>query len=239
MKPQIFLTPGPSDLILVRILGLMRSGTTIVASLFNSIEDALVVSEPHLALFNGESPLPFPCETRYGIIELRQDVSIVQTIVDFAEGAGLRLAGYKEVVSPLWADDVLAIDGAGREWATIVVLRHPDVAYESAQAMGWTYISIREWADTYLRLCDMVESGDARAIIYEDFLKDPLQEASSALGHPITGSPKLIPDMVGIGDEKAKGSYVVNPVPHRKRVKLHSGLRAARDVYQSIREEKR
>jgi hypothetical protein len=200
------------------ILGLPRSGTTIVASFFNSLEDGLCLCEPHWYYANqGCTPKeivencvsPHKDYLTYNNNNMHDGFSIMSDLI-LRNRELYNLVGYKET----WKGDTF-----GRVLLTvhlleadffIIVLRDPIECYQSQLRLNWP---ISEWtleraiADTeFLR--GLAYHPKARLIMFEAFREMPLEVVNREMNgfFQVEGPVDLQPTGWVYGDPKANQS---------------------------------
>jgi len=177
------------------ILGLPNNGTTIVASLFNSLDDGFCVCEPHWYVERGHAleDVGAGCCGKVAHLWDQADVREVREIypgfiLPAVVIGGYHLGGYKET----WRNDALGNrllrDHVGRVDFFVVVHRHDS---------------------DFLR--DLGSHTKAVNVEYEEFRLDPLGHVNEALGgrFEIEGPVVLQPTGWQFGDPRANRSTEV------------------------------
>jgi hypothetical protein len=202
------------------ILGQPRSGTTIIASLFNSLQDAFVLGEPHWYVEAGH-PLADVGRDCCGKVEeawYADDVSDVKRILpDFIKPmvacTDYHLGGYKET----WRGDNLG------NWLLenhlfpvdffVIVMRHPIDCHESQMRVNWPADewTIRRAVDAHYKMLELARYEKSIIIDYESFRADPIGHVNDALDYKfqIEGPLELQPTGWVFGDPKANKSREV------------------------------
>jgi len=199
------------------ILGLPRSGTTIVASLFNSLQDGFCLGEPHWYVKAGHriEDVGPDCCGKVGYLWVRAGVSEVMSIYPcFIRPAvcigGYHLGGYKET----WRGDILGRLLVKRHLPKVdffvLVHRDPLDVWHSQLGCNWP---TDEWTQARAvkgarLLCKLGASPKAVNVWYEDFRADPLGHLNAALAgrFEIQGPVSLQPTGWVFGDPRANKS---------------------------------
>lgn len=202
------------------ILGLPRSGTTIVASLFNSLDDGFCLGEPHWYVEAGHelAAVGKGCCGKVGHLwdqaAVEEPKSIYsQFIAPAVVIGGYNLGGYKET----WRGDELGYwlleEHLSRVDFFVLVFRDPIECYDSQMGVGWP---ADEWTparaqmgDSYLRW--LSDHGRAVVVEYDLFRRDPLGHLNAALAgrFEIQGPVELQPTGWSFGDPRANRSRVI------------------------------
>lgn len=172
------------DLQRVLVIGLPRSGTSIVASYLNSQPNALVVGEPSWPMLAGKDQIVY---SRYGDIHLSHKMDIFEQLKNLSDQIGLQLIGMKEA----WVPAVNAISIAQAYYdildGIIITLREPRRNYLSMyyQFASIGPVAIAMFERHYKMLHQYGKNNDkVRFVILEQFKKDPfnvLQKAVPAI----------------------------------------------------------
>lgn len=202
------------------ILGLPRSGTTIVASLFNSLEDGFCLGEPHWYVEAGHDieRVGPDCCGKVAPLWDRAKVSEVDAILPcFIRPAVVigdyKLGGYKET----WRDDPLGRRLLERHIPKvdffILVHRNGVEAWRSQIRLGWPE---EEWTLNRAivgtcMLYDLKENPKAVYVEIDQFRADPLACLNKALAgrFEIEGPVTLQPTGWVFGDPRANHSTEV------------------------------
>jgi len=199
------------------IIGPPRSGTTIVASVFNSLGDGFCLGEPH---WLHEAEKGEADAQAYGkVAHLRphpwsvSDYMLIMqvNVIPILNRGPFHVGGYKETwqyfrhtCEPLLAAHVPLVD------FFVVVLRDPRLALASQRALGWQHLRPRDTNKDYLRLGELAQNPKAVPVILEDFVVDPLGYLNARLPFQIEGPLELQPTGHRFGDTVANESETVN-----------------------------
>jgi hypothetical protein len=204
------------------VVGPPRSGTTIVASLFNSLEDGFCLGEPH---WLHEAEGPDAVEEACGkMAEHWRPVGEYKLIVHanvlpMLALPGYRVGGYKETYQglrhtcePLLAAHLPLVD------FFVVVLRDPRLVLSSLRALGWDNVRVRDVNQDYERMGELARKRDAVVVVLEDFVLDPLGYLNARLPFRIEGPLELKPTGHRFGDPAANEATAVDPEAPGRRV---------------------
>lgn len=201
------------------ITGLPRSGTTIVASLLNSLDDGFCFGEPHWYL---DTRRVICDEIRHftGKVNNLVDCNLVKDKMDvlpklitplLIRSNTYKLGGYKETYKGTPLDRLLFRAHIPQVDFFIVVLRDPIEVHKSQRRVGWP---VKEWGldkaltdhDTMVDMA--IHNNKAVSVWYDDFCKDPIGTMNRVLGglFVITGEPVLTPTGWIYGDPRANNS---------------------------------
>lgn len=170
------------------ILGPPRGGTTILCNLLNALEDGFCLGEPHWCA-------------------MAQNMSIPPDILS-ANYESHTLYGYKETYRLRHAlcEDLLSLHLHKVDFF-LIVLRDPVLVHSSQRALGWTEWDLPEDHNKiYRRLDKLAQHKKAIVIVYEDFVKDPLEYLNERLPFQIKGPLVLEPTGHAFGDPFANRS---------------------------------
>jgi len=228
------------------VIGPPRSGTTIVASVFNSLTDGFCLGEPHWLheSLEGEDD-----GAAYGkVAHLRRPVSdyrlIMQVnIIPILNRGPFKVGGYKSTYQwfrhtcePLLAAHIPLVD------FFVVVLRDPVKVLSSQRALGWQHLRPRDTNKEYRRMGDLARDPKAVVVVLEDFVGDPLGYLNARLPFRIEGPLALEPTGHRYGDPKANEALAVDPeIPGRRVSELNEkwvrALAPAIGVWEKWREQ--
>jgi hypothetical protein len=217
----------------IALIGMPRSGSTIMSSIFNSVDGGFVVGEPHAMVRvqrpPGMSHIPTIMDTRYGTFQIRPGNDVLSQLVAIAEHVELKsdirmlCVGFKECWVPV-VEPIQLVKNylhAGRLSHIIICVRDPRKNYASivARQFGVKGMSPEEFTDKYVKLIDYGMTGHSmvKMMIFERFIQDPLGEAMRATGFDISGEPEL-KMYAGGGDEAARVAKEVRNYDHREPV---------------------
>lgn len=165
---------SPPSKMSVFVYGMPRSGTTIIASLLNSIEGATVWGEPH------RSSHMIYMGTRYGNVLMDPGHNILDQIESFATHNELWLYGFKEVFDP--ALGIFLHDLVGRYFEKldkiIICIRDPRKVWASMAGIGHATelgLRISDFSEAYLRHIDFAfEHPKASGAVLDLILANPI-----------------------------------------------------------------
>jgi hypothetical protein len=207
-----------------------RSGSTIIASFFNSLEGGFIVGEPHSAIFS-ERPFghdwPIHFTNRHGDFILRQPddtgVDILQQIQDYAADNGADIYGFKDVwtqnTNPL---EIVSSYGERLDYAFLII-REPRAIYQSTLdkyrpgQIAPSPITFYTMYRNTLELCSSEQKSNIIPISYELFVKNPIGHVSDITGWEIEGEVELV-QFPGVGDVKGRTSKSIDSEYKRKKV---------------------
>ncbi len=227
------------------IIGPPRSGTTIVASVFNSLTDGFCLGEPHwLHEAVGPDAVVEACGKMAEHWRLVADYKLIMSanVMPMLAREGFRVGGYKETYQhfrhtcePLLAAHVPLVD------FFVVVLRDPRLVLSSLRAHGWDNMRVRDVNGDYGRMDELASDPNAVVVVLEDFVVDPLGYLNGRLPFRIEGPLELVPTGHRFGDPAANRSDVVDPdAPARRVMDLNEkwvrGLAPAMGVWEKWRE---
>lgn len=200
------------------LIGIPRSGTSIIARTLHSIENGFCISEPlhrtgFEAIKRGE-PLD-----KIGPCKVRQYNEVVNALYEkwLDPFSAWQIGGLKEV-------DVINSNGTFTRWdellsnkslfMPIFIDRPPEMIYDAWKRSEFKTRGIEAFCKTYRYLQQIRPTMDHRVIDYTAFCADPTKELSRAFSpgqfsgevslNPITGE-------MGPMDIKAKGSAEILP----------------------------
>jgi len=173
------------------ILGCARSGTTIVANLFNGLEDGFCLGEPHW-MFEMEGGIG----DAYGKLEdqcppINALEDIMPSILQGLKNGPYHTGGYKETIHPKNLEFFQELVAAHLPLVEffVIVLRSPAMLLESAQAFG-EFIYLRPWHinEIYEWLDELANSSPRSVVvILEDYVRQPLDYLNLRLPFKIKG----------------------------------------------------
>jgi len=206
----------------IAIIGMPRSGSTIVASYINSITGAMIIGEPFL---QAKRPRPegkeWPTivDTRYGTLKIPYGDSVVGCIDEFAENKLVQISGFKECMTA--AVDVVDLveELLPRLDLVLVVLREPRKNFMSMRQLtpeGHIPLSVEEFNQWYIKLVDFayLRTSKIQPINLDFFRIDPALELSDATGWDLKGN-HVFKSYSGGGDTNARVAQAVSPVDQR------------------------
>jgi len=211
-----------SDKRLFFVIGPPRSGTTIVARVFNSLEDGFCLGEPH---WIHEAEGGKADGQAYGKVERWHkpvdDYRLIMqaNVIPILERGPFKVGGYKETYQhfrhtcePLLEAHMPLVD------FFIVVLRDPRLVLSSLRALGWDNVRVRDINQDYERMSELAQDERAVVVVLEDFVKDPLGYLNAWLPFQIEGPLELKPTGHRYGDTVANKGDTVDPEAPGRRV---------------------
>jgi hypothetical protein len=224
----------------VGIIGMPRSGSTIISSLVNSLPGSFIVGEPHAM---ARAPRPKGMETkvtfvdtRYGLFHLKPGEDVLAQIEGFASSNSLTMYGFKECWVPYVEIPRLIQNYRDRLDITLVTVRQPRLNYGSLEQLSNPNVkpmSAGFFSDQYTELIGMaLKPNNVHAIILDWFRVDPIAELRRATGW------RDIPDTVplqmyaGGGDVKARVAKKILPVD--RRAPYQGWMEPAEDAYHEL-----
>lgn len=192
------------------VLGIPRSGTTIVGMFFNSLTDGFCLGEPHWYLHSGHTD-----DGAYGKVkeyyrEVTDPKLIMQTnIIPILQKGPFCVGGYKatwhrgnrEEMTEIIESHLSLVD------FFIVVFRNPVLTLSSLRATdGWEYREPGPINKDYDYLDKLAQHPKGNAVVFEDFCNQPLAYMKSRIPFEVQGSFNLSPTGHAFGDERANRS---------------------------------
>lgn len=204
------------------IVGSPRSGTTIVASVFNSLEDGFCLGEPHwLHEAVGPDAVVEACGKMADLWRPVGDYMLIMhaNVLPMLARRGFCVGGYKETYQhfrhtcePLLEAHLPLVD------FFVVVLRDPRLTLASQRAHGWDNMRVRDMNRDYERMDELAQDPNAVVVVLEDFVKDPLDYLNKRLPFRIGGPLELQPTGHRFGDPAANAADAVDPDAPARRV---------------------
>jgi hypothetical protein len=212
----------------IAMIGMPRSGSTIMSSLINSVDGSFVVGEPH-AMARAQRPpgmshIPNILDTRYGAFRLETGTDVLGQLEAFGESAGARIIGFKECWVPV-VEPLRLIKHYGDNLSHVLIaIREPRTNYMSiVEREHLGKMSPEEFTEKYVKLIEYVLLNNsvtynkkAQPIVYELFIENPFEEVRRATGWIIEGDLEL-KMYAGGGDEKARTSTIVKDYNWREK----------------------
>jgi hypothetical protein len=207
----------------IAIVGMPRSGTTVVSAYLNSQPGALVIGEPHSIEKKApsrEMSIPYHvAETQYGILAFYKGMPIMDQIKAFAQKNDVSVLGFKEAWIP--RVDPIQIIESYCDWLDriIVVLREPRRTYNSisqrfTQRQALEPVTFEEhWKALYRY---GATSDRARFVILDQFRQDPAGSLRRASGLDIQEIDNML-HFPGDGDPPARAGGKVKPVDRQEK----------------------
>ena len=200
------------------IIGLPRSGTTLLCNLFNSMSNCVCLSEPLWEFILKKTNRGVGSIDSLGKLGDYPQISgydeVLPTIKKLFSESNLELLGIKETFrswEPQCVHTVLTNFGSD---INIFILRNPLANFSGWKKSNWgnQYSDIRYFAESYMKLLDLVTVSSQRTptlvIKYEKLTEngvDYLREKCKNL-LDVPKNLNLIKNQPGLGDEKAKES---------------------------------
>ncbi len=208
----------------IAVIGMPRSGTTIVSAYLNSQLGALVVGEPHGIEKTAQhrsrlTTLPYRLSlTQYGELALYYFKPVLDQIEEFAEIEGVSILGFKEA----WTPDINPIkiieENADRIDRTIITLREPRRNYSSilkhySLVSGISAATFENhWKALYRY---GVTNDKARFVILDQFRASPASSLQRASGLDIREEDLL--SLPGNGDAVARASTEIRKIDRQEK----------------------
>lgn len=230
------------DPIRIGMIGMPRSGSTIMSSLVNSLDGALVVGEPHAMVRAqrppGMSSVPTIIDTRYGTFRMFPGLDVLsqlETIATVASTSGngydIQIVGFKECWVPTVEPIQLLEHYDNRLTHRVVMLRDPEKNYASMMAYQYTIKGVTpiQFTEQYCELAEYALKPGIGIMSYELFRSAPLKALNIATGLEVAGALEL-KQYAGGGDPLARGSKEIRSWDHREPTK-HDDLSPAIAAY--------
>jgi hypothetical protein len=178
------------------ILGVPRTGTTIIASVFNSLDDGFCLMEPHW----------------YQRATHNREIDIMETWGRWPYNS-TRLIGYKETyrLGHAMCEELIDRHTPLVDFF-VVVFRNPVKVLSSQHALGWTEWDHPRFVNAaYRRLEELIQEWPDAAIpvVYEDFVPNPLDYLNDKLPFQIEGELRIRPSRAEFGDPFANRSTTI------------------------------
>ena len=191
------------------ILGVPRSGTTIVASLFNSLEDGFCLGEPHWYLQTGHEDAGAYGKVGEHHRPVTDPMLIMNTnIIPILESTDYKLAGYKETwhrhhreqLRRLVKQHIPLVD------FFIIVFRDPVVTLSSLRTHAWGDLKPHHIVKDYVELDRLARHPKGVGLAFEGFCDGLLGYLNKRLPFDIEGRLVLDPTGHKYGDQRANRS---------------------------------
>ena len=175
------------------VIGMPRGGTTIVARIFNSLENGFCLGEPHWFMQARDANPEVVSRQCFGKVattlpETFTEWDVLPWIESRLDGH-YQLGGYKETW--YWNNGLVrGMTEAHKDRVEffIVVFRDPVMVHSSQVALGWQDgRSPEEYLSDYRELDALARHEKAVAVVYEDFALDPLGYLNARLPFQIDG----------------------------------------------------
>jgi hypothetical protein len=200
----------------IGVIGMPRSGTTIVTSFINSLDRATMWGEAHRVV---SKTFPRIMATRHGTGILMPDMNVLSQVETFADKHNLLIYGTKDVYDSIVTDPVATYRSYGERYDHVfVTFRDPRKTWASMKAIGHAReLGMTEkefiWKhNSFVNYC--VRFRNATPIILERFRKDPIGYMSIQMGIEISG-PLIFQQYTGGGDVHAMYDKSVRSVSSR------------------------
>ena len=184
----------------IGVIGMPRSGTTIVTSFINSLDRATMWGEAHKIWGGNDRTL----STRYGDGRLKNGPDVLGQVEAFAIKHDLLIYGTKDVVDAIVTDPIATYRSYGTRYDHVfVTFRNPRKMWTSikelghADGLGMTENDFIWKHNAFVNYC--IRFKNATPIILERFRKDPIGYMSTQMGFEITG-PVVLEKYTGGGD---------------------------------------
>jgi len=200
------------------ILGIPRSGTTIVANLFNSIEDGFCLGEPHwLCEREGPAAVARGCgkvapEWKQWTDETWESQYIFKAFIEVVLSGKFtpyKLGGYKETYRPYTPLSEELIEHRHAVDFFIIVLRDPIMVMSSMKAVGDDIWTVKMLNQAYQRMDELGQDEKAIVVVYENFCQWPMAYLNARLPFTINGLLELYATGHAYGDPKANRSLTI------------------------------
>ena len=159
---------------IICVLGIPHAGTTIVCNIFNSMENAFCLSEPHWTLLSNPNKLRF--DKARGLRFKTPDQVLPKITAKLAADASLQFAGVKETYRPKeprmkkFFAQMLASD------IVVIVFREPKAHYNSLKLMSKRHnrnpmplqYMINSFNSIYDAAIEAYKSGNGVLVLLED-----------------------------------------------------------------------
>jgi hypothetical protein len=208
----------------IAVIGMPRSGSTIISSLFNSLDGAFVVGEPH-SMVNAPRPFghdwPAIITTAHGTFNLYPRGDVLEQIQTYGKKYGADIFGFKEVYT-INSDPLEIIKHYGsRIDVTFVIFREPRKNYASILAnkpdlslpmSPLTYISQFK---SLVDICNPTLNTKIFPISYELLTRNWVRHMYDAIGWSLAGKMEL-EKYPGTGDAEGRASKKIRTEIYRK-----------------------
>jgi hypothetical protein len=204
-----------------------RSGSTIVASFFNSLDGAFIVGEPH-SMVAAKRPFghdwPAMIVTEDGIFKLFPKNDVLEQIRQYGKVSGASIYGFKEVYT-INSDPIEIIKYYKHRIDVVFVLfREPRKNYASALAnkpdlsLPMSPLVFMKQLETLVDLCQPTLNTKIFPISYELLIKNPTGHIYDASGWEFDQNNDFIKlkKFPGSGDAEGRGSRHIRPSNMRK-----------------------
>jgi hypothetical protein len=194
---------------LMFLLGVPRSGTTIVASLFNSLEDGFCLGEPHWYLKTGHEDTGAYGKVKEHCRPVEDPKLIIETnIIPILQDTDYMLGSFKETwhrhhradLRALLARNMSVIDHL------IILFRDPILTLSSLRAHDWGELRPHHIVKDYYELDKLASHPKGIGLVFEDFCEGPLEYLNSRLPFQIEGPLDIKPTGHKYGDPRANRS---------------------------------
>jgi len=159
------------------IIGLPRTGTTLLNNIFNSYENCISVSEPHWKniLLNGK---PDRNKLKSIPVDLSQNSKVIPNLQEYVEETtDIMLGGVKETFRSHQRNSVDFVLKSERVNFIVGIIRKPQDAFDSWIRSGWggKYTDVRYFTQTYKDFYNTLNKSRKKIfwIKYEDLCKEP------------------------------------------------------------------
>lgn len=208
---------------LISVLGIPRSGTTIVCNIFNSMANGFCLSEPYWTLLSNPKQLRF--DKTGGLNFKTPDEIFNKILARLASDSKLNFAGLKETYRPKERRMKKHLAKMISSDVVVFVFREPKAHYNSFKVMAKHHkknpMPLAYMIDTFNALYDETiaahKNGNAAIIILEDLCKAGNQNAINYINQRskglirIVGEFELKPTNYLYGNPKANRSKRIAP----------------------------
>lgn len=197
------------------VVGVPRSGTTLVSTFINTALNAVCLCEPHHEWAGNRSISPGKLVE--AVYDPASHLPIDGTIRKSLSGGKYDLAGFKETYREAYGDarDTETLTAYAQSGYTVLaVVRDAGAVWNSScQCLSPNF---PDFAKNYVAFLGWLPSRNARIICYEAFCKDPVKTFHAATGWAVTGFDRLEKNPSRLGDWTGKTRSDI--VPEIKRL---------------------
>ena len=194
------------------IIGVARSGTTILANYINSLENSFCFIEPHwsMKLHNkiDEFYLPAINDPDHDLFHKEDNLPLDYLISEMENK--YNIVGFKETYrksKDRFRDNTELIQNYidSNLYTIIYILRHPYAVYNSIKRFDRTPLETKknfeDFISSYKGFLDLIVAN--RPVIYEYFIENPFQEILEKTGIAVKNPSKILSHNTRMGDETA------------------------------------
>jgi len=214
------------------ICGVPRSGTTLLAAIFNSCEYCTCLSEPHLELLfkniardRTDTPLDRLMSVLKGHAGFKETFRSLQVdadgnavdakfdIIDLLKNpTPFPFSGISDSDLEMFPITVRLFENYERAgYRRFNIARDPVACWNSTKVLlnKWGRLNQQMMKNFATNYAAFIKTCDEHSIIYENLCLDPSAEISRATGLTLDGPIKLVPDSLSKGDPIARASTEV------------------------------